>query len=263
MAPAVSMRVGGLALSWDQCAACRLVFQNPPLSDASLRRLYSETNYFAGSAYHNYTQDDDLRLAQGRERLERIERLSRLRGGRLLDVGSASCFFGAVARDRGYAVTCIEPDETLAAHGRTRYGLDVRATTFDACDLEEHAYDLVTLWGADSHFEHPLESFSRLRRLLRPGGFLAMTYQDFDHPIRWLLPGIKVSWNAIFNFTDRSFGVMMDRAGFTVVHRLQTEWQRSTLGHICRVARLPAPWGVNQIRVRVPAVSFRWILAQA
>jgi SAM-dependent methyltransferase len=252
----------GLALRWDRCLRCTLVFQNPPLTPEAVRQLYTQSCYFE-HAYHNYTDHDTLRLVQSNARLDRIERTTKRAGGRLLDVGSASGFFGAAARERGYTVTCIEPDEAMAAYGREHYGLDIRACPLEACqDIPAESFDLVTLWGTDSHFAHAVEGFERLAELLRPGGFLAMNYQDFSHPIRRILPGIKVAWNALFNLSDASFAKLMDRIGLVVVERVATEWQVATADHICRVIRLPAPRFAERIRLSVPAVSFRWVLAR-
>jgi SAM-dependent methyltransferase len=252
----------GLSLRWDRCANCRLVFQNPPLTPAALRRLYRETAYFDGEAYREYTTLDERRIAQSRRRLTLLERYSGVPGGRLLDVGSASGFFGVVARERGYAVTCIEPDEALAQYGREHYGLDMRASTLEACALDDESFDVVTLWGTDSHFPDPLAAFRRMAAALRPGGVLAMNYQDFDHAIRRIQPSIKVRWNVMYNLSDHSFDVMMRMAGLRVVKRLRTEWQQTTVGHVCRHLGLPVVAAMERVPILVPAVSFRWVLAR-
>src|SRR5262249_6089940 len=187
----------GLAVSWFRCAACSLVFQNPPMTAAAMRNEYAKRNYFC-AAYDDYMRDDPIRLRQARKRLHLIERFN-IPGVRLLDVGSASGFFGAVAQERGYHVTCIEPDQEMASRGRETYNLDIRAVALEEWELEPSNFDIVTLWGTDSHFSHPLEGFGKIAQALRPNGLLAMSYQDFDHWIRRIFPEIKVGWNVIFN----------------------------------------------------------------
>ena len=98
--------------------------------------------------------------------------------------------------------------------------------------------------------------------LLRPGGYLAMNYQDFDHPIRRLRPAMKTGWNVMFNLSDRSFSVLTNRAGFEVVHRAGNEWHLTTLRHICHHWYVPSPPVFSRIPLMVPAISFRWVLAR-
>jgi SAM-dependent methyltransferase len=244
-------------INWDRCCSCGLTFQNPPMTAATTRECYRRSNYFS-VAYSDYTSLDHVRMKQSKRRLTLIECLRPL-GRRLLDVGSASGFFGAVAKARGYNVTCIEPDETMSAYGRDVYGLDMRTCTVEACDLERHSFDIVTLWGTDSHFEHPLMAFQKLAGALRPGGIFAMTYQAFDHPIRWLFPKIKVSWNVMFALTDRSFDVLLERIGLTLIERRNTEWQWTTIDHVLRSVKAPTLGRISQIPIMCPAISYRLV----
>ena len=260
----ILLQAGDL-LSWDACSDCTLVFQNPQLSKELLAALYSQTNYFGREAggipgYYDYAKADALRIAQSKRRLQRIARITGIRKGRLLDVGSATGFFGYAAKQRGFDVTCIEPDQQLAELGSKRYGLAFMAKPLESCSLPRERYDLVTIWGSDSDLLHPLDSFQQMADALRPGGALALTYQDFSHWLRMLIPSIKQRWNAMFNQTDRSFEVLAQKLGMTIV--VENEWQTVTIDHICRHLSLPRlPFGAR-IPVRVPAVSFRFAILQ-
>jgi hypothetical protein len=94
-------------IRFSRCANCSLFFQNPRSSEQSIRRLYSTTSNFSGGAYSDYVKSDPIRIAHGHKRINRIERIGGVCGGRLLDIGSASGFFGVAARERGFAVTCV------------------------------------------------------------------------------------------------------------------------------------------------------------
>jgi SAM-dependent methyltransferase len=253
-----------LALSWDRCGQCRLVFQNPRLSDATIRRLYRESSYFGGarqSAYSGYVQHDAMRVAQSHRRLDLIAKKSGVRSGRLLDVGSATGFFGVAARERGFAVTSVEPDPDMSAYGREHYGLDMRTATVEECTFELDSFDIITCWGTDSHFAHPLESFHHLIAPLKADGVFVMNYQDFDHWLRLIFPGMKKSWNVMYNFTDRSFDRLLEKLKLDVVWR-GLEWQSTYLDHICRVLHLPTPKLMGPFHFTVPVVSFRVVVAR-
>ncbi len=259
--------IEGMHLTWSKCSNCSLVFQNPRLKEEAIFSLYESTSYFGSDAsdrlsgYAHYVRHDKMRIAQSRRRIERIRHIAGLKqGGRLLDIGSASGFFGVAAREAGYDVTCIEPDEGLSNYGREVYGLKFHTAPLEACELEPESYDVITLWGADSHFMHPVESFEKLAAALKPGGVFACTYQDFDHWIRKIFPGLKVSWNIIYNFSDKSFDMLSQRLHLQVLHR-GLEWQTVTVDHLLRVLRLPLVPSLGDYAVHVPAVSFRFVVA--
>lgn len=251
-------------LSWDRCETCSLVFQNPQLSRAGLIALYKASSYFGGnslSAYDDYTRYDTGRIAQSHRRLALIRSRAGISGGALLDIGSASGFFGYAAKQRGFDVTCVEPDDVMCDFGRSRYGLDMRADTLETFDAGGRLFDIVTLWGTDSHFENPLEGFRKINSMLKPSGILAMNYQNFDHPIRSFFPGIKQSWNSSYNLSAKSIQILMDKSGFAI-RSSRTEWQQTTLGHIARGARVKIPQAMKGIQIRVYAISFNFVLAE-
>ena len=251
-------------LSWDRCKTCDLVFQNPQLSREGLRALYKASSYFGGdklSAYSDYTKHDPERIKQSHQRLDLIKSRGKVSSGSLLDIGSASGFFGYAAKQRGFDVTCVEPDEDMCAYGRSTYGLDMRSETLESFDAGGRQYDIVTLWGTDSHFENPVDGFRKINSLLKPRGLLAMNFQNFDHRIRKLFPKIKQSWNASYNLSDRSIQILMDKSGF-VIQSNRTEWQQTTLGHIARVTKIKIPDSLKNTHIKVPAISFNIVLAE-
>jgi hypothetical protein len=254
-------------LTWDRCKDCTLVFQNPRLTEAAIRGLYSSNDYFgregsnASAAYVDYVRYDPIRIEQSRRRLARIANVTGIRRGRLLDVASASGFFAVAAREAGFDVTCIEPDAELAAYGRERYGLTFIVTNLESCRIEPEQYDVVTLWGADSVFLHPLHSFEKLVAALRPGGVLAMTSQDFDHWIRRIFPGMKTGWNVMFSLSHRSLDVLLQTLGLNLLYR-GLEWQTVAVDHALRVLRLPIPSFFRRGVVRLPAISIPLIVAR-
>jgi len=182
--------VGGTRLTWDRCKDCNLVFQNPRLAESAISALYGSQNYFGrecsgiSAAYADYVRYDPIRIKQGRRRMRRIVDVAGVHGGRLLDVGSASGFFGVAAREAGFDVTCIEPDADLASYGSREYGLTFLVNILENCSLGCERYDVVTVWGTNSVLLHPLRSFEQLVASLKPDGVLAMNTQDFDHWIR-------------------------------------------------------------------------------
>lgn len=255
---ALQRRYFDIAFNFDACADCGLTFQNPPLSASALRDLYRRSDYF-NAAYSQYATRDRARTLHAHKRLDRIMALTGLRGGRHLDIGSATGFCGVASRAKRFQVTCIEPDQDMVDYGRKNYGLKFQAAIFEEAELDP-PYDLVTMWGTDSHLLHPLKSYQRIGEALRPGGVFAMNYQRFDHWLRRIFPEMKVSWNTLHQWTDRSFDTMLSRVGLRLVDR-STEWQSTNAGHIARAVKIAAPAFLDGVRFTVPAVSFPMIVA--
>ena len=248
-------------LQWSRCGSCDLTFQNPRLDEQSILSIYHGSDYWDKEAYASYAEGDAPRIAQSVRRLDTIRKVTGLPGGRVLDVGCATGFFGFAASQAGFDVVGVDPSPEMIEVGRSKYGLEMRCGTLEAVELEEGHYDLVTLWGTDSHFLNPLDGFSKLAKSLEPGGFLAMNYQNFHHWVRFVFPGLKRSWNALYNFSDRSFDVMLERVGLTLRYR-RTEWQLVSVDHLLRVLKLWRPERVRRRVVLVPAVSFPLVIAQ-
>jgi SAM-dependent methyltransferase len=253
-------------ISWSRCDHCELRFQNPRLTEASLRDLYATTDYFgleggAKGAYTDFPRFDPIRIKQGGRRIRRIMKLSGVTGGRLLDVGSASGFFGVAARDAGFDPVCIEPDPELSAYGRKNYELTFMAAPMEACELEPESFDVVTAWGTDSLFLHPLHSIEKLVGALKPNGILALNYQDYSHWIRYFFPRLLTGWNVIYNHTDHSFDILLGKVGMKLVAR-ELEWQTVPVDHLYRVLRINRPAILRRGIIRLPSISFRVVVAK-
>ncbi len=262
ISPDFNYEVFEIKLHWDRCFECDLTFQNPRLAPESISKLYKETNYW-GTAYGNYLLGDIARIAQSHRRIKKIIEASGLKSGKLLDIGSASGFFGVAAREAGFEVTCVEPSDKIAELGRKKYGLSFMNSTLEKCKLDPEKYDLITVWGTDSHFLHPHDSFAQLIRALKPGGIFAMSYQDFSHWVRRFFPNIKIGWNVMYNFSDRSFDKLMVEMNLTVLRYDSFEWQSVPVDHFFRIVRMPVPtWLPPVTSVRIPAISFRFIVAR-
>lgn len=97
-------------------------------------------------------------------------------GGRLLDVGCGTGQFLAAARCRGYHVAGIDPSRIQVEWSRRRFGLmDVHVLS-----VEEFArraplpFDIVTAFQVLEHVADPLAFLGTVRRLLVPGGHVAL-----------------------------------------------------------------------------------------
>lgn len=145
-------------------------------------------------------------------------------GGALLDIGCGEGSFLAKVRNM-YAVHGVDFDRDAIAAAKRFYGLDNVwvATPEDLKADSSGQYDLVTLFEVLEHVEEPRELLVTIRRLLAPGGVVAIGLPnrlrkgaDVDPTD---VPPIHLS-----KWTARSLQCCLESAGFEMV----VLWDRKT-----------------------------------
>ena len=273
--PAFERRYVGHVFRWVRCTGCGLIYQNPKLSRESLHRVYSSPQYWeAGDArppggrlgYADYVRGDVYRLRQARSRMAIVARFV-VPGSRILDVACATGFFVKVARDCGMDARGIDLSAAMARFGRETYDIEIEVADFDLMEVPAKSFDSITIWGSDSNFCNPRDTFEKVRSVLRDGGFLFFNFWDFDHPARALLGDFKMNYNALYYFNRSNLSLLLERTGFGLRH-VGMEWQYAALEAILtmtnrwRLATLVRRLGCQDVIVRIPTLSGFVVAAQ-
>ncbi len=102
---------------------------------------------------------------------------------RAVDVGAGTGISARLLADRGVHVIAIEPNSAMRQAGETPTPRDVpidwRAGTAEATGLAAGSVDLV-LCAQSYHWFEPVAACRELGRILRPGGRLALMWNDAD-----------------------------------------------------------------------------------
>lgn len=109
----------------------------------------------------------------------------RTKGRKLLDVGCGAGQFLKLARERGWEAEGLEFDNALEQKLKTQ-GIPVTTGDFFHVSLQENSFDVITLWDVFEHFSEPRPALERLRRLLKPGGFLLLACPKENSSLAWL-----------------------------------------------------------------------------
>jgi 2-polyprenyl-3-methyl-5-hydroxy-6-metoxy-1,4-benzoquinol methylase len=100
-----------------------------------------------------------------------------LSGKRVLDVGTGLGFFAEALMARQAQVTAADIGETMLERLRTRLGCDCRQA--DALELVNRfgaaSFDVVVSSECIEHTPSPREAVRQMARVLRPGGYLALS----------------------------------------------------------------------------------------
>jgi SAM-dependent methyltransferase len=165
-----------------RCRACGLLWnacfgRGGPASEVFAARYYLD-QHAEGFAPLLYDHRSDLSLPAYEHGLDQAE--AALGRGRLLDVGAGFGTFLRVAQDRGWQAAGVEISRFAAAQIRERHGIEVFLGDLAELPAADGSFDLITFWDALEHVERPRGSLERAWRLLRPGGMLLLTTDNFD-----------------------------------------------------------------------------------
>ena len=211
-----------------RCSRCGLAFLHPMPTQEELVALYSSPEYAAAYAAHGeaYVLGATVPAEFIGERLARIERMSGGKAGRILDIGAATGSFLRVARDRGWATVGLELSVEASEVASQHHGLDVRRLTLEEASFADGEFDAVHLSHVFEHLRDPLRSLEEMRRILRPGGVLAMEVPgELGDLFLWIRKTVlrrspepyAVPTPHTFFYTPRTLQRMLTKAGFEVL----------------------------------------------
>ena len=176
-----------------ECEACAMRYINPRPTTTALARHYPG-DYLC---YTNFENEHWLlrwafaRLQQGqaKRRMRQIERVTGklARGTRVLDVGCGRGeLLTLLTRERGIEGTGNDINPEVVSHVRDQLGIAAHQGTLDEVDLPEHSFDLVTMTEYLEHEPQPARMIEHARRLVKPGGYVAIEVPDISGPPgRW------------------------------------------------------------------------------
>lgn len=199
-----------------QCRGCGLVYVNPRPAPQSVKDRYTE-------AYFKTEYVPSIPLGQhGEGSLHyHFERLALLRpyksNGRILDVGCATGFFLAGAREDGWMPYGVEISTYAIEYGKRELGLENLSTSLSG--LPEEFFDAITLWETIEHLDDPLGCLHQVYPLLRPGGVLAVSTPNLDS-LCYRLIGEKwwpiMPFEHLYYFNLKTLRKMLWKVGFRV-----------------------------------------------
>lgn len=242
----------------------------PQQISAHVTTVYDDS-YFndGGAGYVDYLAEADMLRERGRRYGEILTRHHRV--GRVLDVGAAAGFLLQGMADVGWDPTGLEPNDRMAAYGRTKLGLPITTGTLEALGTGDQ-FDAVTLIQVMGHFLDPLGALNKVRELLAPSGIVLIETWDVRSRTARLLkhrwheysPPSVVQW-----WGRRELDAVAKRVGLVAIDTgRMTKWiaghhAKSLLknggGVGAKVARLIP----DQLRLPYPSEDLFWTVYRA
>lgn len=160
-----------------RCRDCGLIYTVPVLGPSEIGAYYKETYYGKTNRRFNPL----LEALVGRFRRGRAATLtSFVPPGKVLDIGCGRGLTLNALRQLGWKTRGCELSETSSRHAREVLGLDVACDGFRPEQYADGEFDAVILWHVYEHLIDPRVSLQQFRRILRPGGVLALAVPNSD-----------------------------------------------------------------------------------
>ena len=158
--------------------ALDLVYTHPQPSENILPKYYESEDYISHTdgkrslfekAYH-FVKNIALK-----NKLQLINDLQEQKGT-LLDIGAGIGEFLSVAKENGWNCFGVEPSEKAKAIALKK-GVTFADTTLQ---LEDHSFDVITMWHVLEHVPNIENQIKELKRLLKPNGTIIIAVPNFN-----------------------------------------------------------------------------------
>jgi 2-polyprenyl-3-methyl-5-hydroxy-6-metoxy-1,4-benzoquinol methylase len=238
-----------------QCPECDLLsIEQMPANDNRMTEM--EAGHYAGS---KKVLDAGKQLAaerlledQFRVYVDLAKRF--VPAGKWLDIGCGGGLLLSLAKDVGYSGEGIELNAERRDVAAQVTGMPIHGEFVEDLRYPDGSFDVISMINVFSHLTSPTETFTELRRILKPGGVLVMATGEMTAGVQ---KSHMFNWNLgdhLYFLGDRTMARYADKIGLDVAFherawlpdRLYTrEWLRSK-------GRSPVKNGVKTAILRTP-----------
>jgi SAM-dependent methyltransferase len=156
----------------ERCSKCGFVFTQDHPDNDTIGRYYESAGYishndsaegFFASLYRSVRK---LMLSRKRKF---VCKMTGLKNGIILDIGSGTGHFLSVMKEKGWRVMGVEINDKAREYSIAESGLEVFLPE-NISSLPSESFDAITLWHVLEHFQDPFNYAAEIFRMLKPGG---------------------------------------------------------------------------------------------
>ena len=204
-----------------ECTACGLAFtQNVP-DEKEIDRYYESPAYISHSntskglvnrVYHI------VRRIMLQKKARKVEKLTGLKNGRLLDYGAGTGYFARLMEKRGWSVTAIEKNGKARELALKEFGFEMQSVEA-LSTIKDKGLDVVTMWHVMEHIQEPDSMWDELRRILADNGVAivalpnSISYDAFKYREHWAAYDVP---RHLWHFTPDTIAQWGSKHGFTL-----------------------------------------------
>lgn len=204
-----------------ECTACGLAFtQNVP-DEKEIDRYYESPTYishsntskgFVNRVYHI------VRRIMLQKKARKVEMLTGLKNGRLLDYGAGTGHFARLMETRGWSVTAIEKNGKARELAHKEFGFEMLPVEA-LSTIKDKELDVVTMWHVMEHIQEPDRMWDELHRILGDKGIAIIavpnsaSYDALEYKEHWAAYDVP---RHLWHFTPGTIAQWGEKHGFVL-----------------------------------------------
>lgn len=205
-----------------KCRSCGFLFTQGYPEEDETGKYYESEDYISHSDTAKGLSNKLYRAARNmmlRKKRKLVTRLTGLKKGRLLDIGSGTGYFANEMSSAGWLAEGIEINEKARDFSSQRFGLDVfRPDQIHSIDSE--SYDCITLWHVLEHFHDPFTYAAEIKRLLKNNGICIIALPDRNSYDAEHYGKFWAAYDVprhLWHFNPATFRLFAEKAGFSLM----------------------------------------------
>lgn len=162
------------------CTSCGFHFTNPIPDEESIGRYYKSESYVSHSSSKKGLINSLYNLVRSYTLKRKVSLLQSLGNGKmLLDYGSGTGHFLNQAKNSGFQVRGLEPDNDARAFAKNEFGVDLdELNQLDS--FEKESVDFISMWHVLEHVYHLQRDFTSLVSVLKKNGHLIIAVPNLQ-----------------------------------------------------------------------------------
>lgn len=167
-----------------RCGECNFLFTQDHPDENEVYKYYESEDYISHSGTSQGIVNKIYHLIRRVMMIRKksiIEKITGLKEGNLLDVGSGSGHFASVMKKYGWRVTGIEINEKARNLSAKTFDLKI-ISPGQISELAANSFDCVTMWHVLEHFHDPRKYIGEVFSLLKPGGRCLVALPNCNSP---------------------------------------------------------------------------------
>ncbi len=201
-----------------RCQACNFVFTQDHPDEKAAGKYYESDDYIAHSdnakGIFNKLYHFARLIMLGRKR-RMVGKITSLKSGNLLDVGSGTGYFAGTMKNAGWNITCIEPNKKARDFASGKFNLNMISMA-QATSLPKESFDCITLWHVLEHIHNPHDYIAALKRLLKPKGTIIVALPNCNSFDSHYYKHNWAAWDTprhLWHFSPETFTLFSEKAG--------------------------------------------------